>query len=560
MRATFRTWILGVAAATLLAPAAGLAANVVIVNGDGPGEGFNDPTFAAPVGGNAGTTVGQQRLIAFQRAADIWGAKLDSAVTVEILARFDPLSCTATSAVLGSAGTLTASRDFLRAPLGGTWYHAALANKIAGEDLEPGTPDLRARFNSNIGTPGCLETSGWYYGLDASEPTGRIDLVAVLLHEFAHGLGFAAFTSVSTGQKLLGHDDVYSRYYYDYLLGQVRNDMTNPERVFSAVNTGSVVWNGEQVTAGVPAALGARPSFMVKEPAGLADSYPVGTAAFGPALTEAGVSGQVALGLPANPSSSSTLGCGPMTSAVAGKIALVDRGSCTFVTKAANAQAAGAVALVVANNTAGLIGLGGSGPITIPAVMITQDLGARVKAALPGVVAKVGLDPTLRAGARDGYALLYAPNPVQPGSSISHFDVSAFPNQLMEPAINADLTHSVDVVFPAGQRADLTRPLLWDVGWYPDADLDGAPDAVDACPGTDGAATVWVNGIDTGVRDRADGAGCPFSQRLAGSCGGIANPGEWSSCVTRLTNAFVKNRWMYANEQAAIDSAAARTN
>ena len=31
-------------------------ARVVVINVDGPGEGFNDPTAAAPVGGNVGTT------------------------------------------------------------------------------------------------------------------------------------------------------------------------------------------------------------------------------------------------------------------------------------------------------------------------------------------------------------------------------------------------------------------------------------------------------------------------------------------------------------------------
>jgi hypothetical protein len=55
--------------------------------------------------------------------------------------------------------------------------------------------------------------------------------------------------------------------------------------------------------------------------------------------------------------------------------------------------------------------------------------------------------------------LLYAPNPFQSGSSVSHYDVSAFPNQLMEPAINGDLTHQVTV------PQDLTYKLLKDIGW-----------------------------------------------------------------------------------------------
>lgn len=58
-----------------------------------------------------------------------------------------------------------------------------------------------------------------------------------------------------------------------------------------------------------------------------------------------------------------------------------------------------------------------------------------------------------------GHAKLYAPNPLEPGSSISHFDISAFPNQLMEPSISGDLTHSVDL------PEDLTMKEMLDIGW-----------------------------------------------------------------------------------------------
>ena len=54
---------------------------------------------------------------------------------------------------------------------------------------------------------------------------------------------------------------------------------------------------------------------------------------------------------------------------------------------------------------------------------------------------------------------MYAPNPVEGGSSISHWDTTLFPNQLMEPSINLDLSHSV--VAPR----DLTFALLRDIGW-----------------------------------------------------------------------------------------------
>jgi hypothetical protein len=90
-------------ATLLLASANAFAgATITIVNKNAPGVGFNDPTAAAPVGGNTGTTLGQQRLNAFQFAAGVWGAKLDSKVEVKIFATFEPLACTATSATLGS--------------------------------------------------------------------------------------------------------------------------------------------------------------------------------------------------------------------------------------------------------------------------------------------------------------------------------------------------------------------------------------------------------------------------------------------------------------------------
>jgi hypothetical protein len=59
-----------------------------------------------------------------------------------------------------------------------------------------------------------------------------------------------------------------------------------------------------------------------------------------------------------------------------------------------------------------------------------------------------------------GRRKMYAPNPFQGGSSVSHFDVTATPNLLMEPSINGNLTQTV--VPPV----DLTFPLFQDIGWY----------------------------------------------------------------------------------------------
>lgn len=71
---------------------------------------------------------------------------------------------------------------------------------------------------------------------------------------------------------------------------------------------------------------------------------------------------------------------------VAGKIALIHRGACAFVAKSAAAEASGAIGVMISNNRPGPApGLGGSGPLTIPSVGITQDDGADMESELPGV-------------------------------------------------------------------------------------------------------------------------------------------------------------------------------
>src|SRR3954452_21585191 len=66
-------------------------ATIVVINNDGKNEGFNDKTRVAPVGDNPYRTLGEQRLYAFQFAADKWGATLDSNQTIYVLAQFNPL-------------------------------------------------------------------------------------------------------------------------------------------------------------------------------------------------------------------------------------------------------------------------------------------------------------------------------------------------------------------------------------------------------------------------------------------------------------------------------------
>ncbi len=119
-----------------------------------------------------------QALAAFQYAVDIWSSQLNSAVTIEMIANWAPLG----AGVLGSAGTTARYQNFINAPFPNIGYPAALANAVAGVDLNTSLHDINANFNSNFPT--------WYFGTDANPAPNQYDFVSVVLHELGHGLGF----------------------------------------------------------------------------------------------------------------------------------------------------------------------------------------------------------------------------------------------------------------------------------------------------------------------------------------------------------------------------------
>ena len=370
---------------------------------------------------------------------------------IYIGARFTPLGAN----VLGSAGAATVFANFPNAPVANTWYHGALADSLAGTDLNPGFTDINSNFSTDF---------TFYYGLDGNTPAGQVNFLDVVMHEYAHGLGFSNFETEQTGAFLSNRQDIYSVFTYDNTAQKYWTQMTNAERQVSALNNGNVVFTGPRATAGAALLLDDRQDFRVLTPAAIAGNYAYGTASFGPALTTSNFNGVVALSQDAADAAgpSTTDGCSPLSNGaqVAGKIALIDRGTCGFTIKVKNAQNAGAIGVIIADNAPGNppAGLAGADPtITIPSIRVTQAAGASFKANLPMTVSFV-IDPTKLQGADDlGRPRLFMPNPVQSGSSGSHYDSIAAPNLLMEPAINGSLRGYYNL--------DITPHLLADIGW-----------------------------------------------------------------------------------------------
>ena len=118
-----------------------------------------------------------------------------------------------------------------------------------------------------------------------------------------------------------------------------------------------------------------------------------GSGAFGP--TEFDVTGIMSLVNDAtNPIGD---GCETITTVLTTQIAIIDRGSCNFTVKVKNAQNAGAIGAIIANNVAagvdggGVINMGGTDDtISIPSLLISLEKANEIKTALTN-------DPSLQA-------------------------------------------------------------------------------------------------------------------------------------------------------------------
>jgi len=506
------------------------AADIVPVVFDDPGEGYNDPTPATPVGGNPGTTIGEQRRIVAQFAADLWGSVLQSDVPVFVGAEFNPLAPN----VLGSAGATFVNANFAPGIVPNTWYSTALADAISGVDQVPGFIDISSRFSS---------TFTFYYGLDGNTPAGQVNFLDVVMHEFGHGLGFQNFENEAAGTFLSGQQDIYSTFTFDNSTGKYWTQMTIAERQASALNYGKVVFDGSSATAGAGLILDPRTAFRVTAPAGIAGEYLYGTAGFGAPISPSNFGGTVVLAADAADAAgpSTTDGCSAITNFadVAGNIALMDRGNCTFVIKVKNAQDAGATGVIIADNAPGAPppGLGGAAPtITIPSIRITLPDGITIKAALPGVQVDFVVDASKLQGADDvGHPRLYMPNPVQGGSSGSHYDTALLPNALMEPAINSTLLSAFNI--------DISANLLDDTGW------------------TLNSGNALIAGCDTGV-DVVNDAGIIIGANIQASSNlclsKAATRGDYQGCMETYKARLLASNLLTGKQTNKIMSCASK--
>jgi len=451
----------GAFAAVTVAPrAASAKATFVVNNLDPPNLGFNDPTPVSPVGGNTGTTLGQQRLIAFKYAADIWGKALDGPVPIVIDAMFAPLDCSGGLITLGHARakTLVASAPgnlIPGLPLN-VLYPQPLADQLAGRDLDPGSADIEATFNGGLND--CDPNIDWYYGLDA-QAGALSDLIEVVVHELGHGLGFSSGVDLGTGELNIGMPDTFSSHIYDNAMGMAWLDMTATQRLASMRNVRHLVWNGTNAIRAAANVLSKGSPTIAAQMAISNFIGNLGETNFGPLLKDVTttLTGPLVVGNPIS-------GCTPVSSRAGGIFLFLGNSPCSPLNQVDYATRAGAIAVLLSDRN----GFSPPSsmelppdqlqilPTTIPAVAVTvsDEMALQNNGAI--ITLTLGADKTRLTGADAmGRPYLYASDPIRPGSTVSHWDPLARPDLIQEPESGYQHPHDVT----------METALMHDIGW-----------------------------------------------------------------------------------------------
>ncbi len=236
---------------------------------DGATEGFKSTATAhAPstAAGNPGADLGAQRRASIEAAAAVWGVALNSTITTVVQAKMDPQGTCVGTFTLGSAGSNNVHSNFANAPAANMWFPGPLANKIALSDLNAGTQDINATFNSQLDShASCIGTSQWFYALDNRvAPANHVSFFSTALHEIGHGLCVSSFMNGATGELFndgdgpdtgaFGQTDYYSRFMELHGTGLLPAMGTDAARLAAFTSDPLLHWTSTNVDANIAGA------------------------------------------------------------------------------------------------------------------------------------------------------------------------------------------------------------------------------------------------------------------------------------------------------------------
>lgn len=184
---------------------------------------------------------------AIQAALDAWSTDYASTVPIHVDASFTRQGY---GGILASATPAKFFRGFKGAPDPDLWYPSAMANALAGKDLDPANPEIIIHINSTM-------ANQFYIGTDGGCPPNQYDLESILLHEVGHGLGFLSNDSYDT---FFGYGSIDQPTPYDAYAqlsdGRRLMDLPSPSVELGKALTSTIVWSGRN---GVAANNGVKP-------------------------------------------------------------------------------------------------------------------------------------------------------------------------------------------------------------------------------------------------------------------------------------------------------------
>ena len=182
---------------------------------------------------------------AVQAAIDVWSENFSSTVPVTVNVSWGRAS---SYGILAAASAKSNFANFPNAPDKTLYYAAALANALAGNDLDLNNPELEITISSD---------APWYYGVDGKCPPKSFDLVSVILHEMGHGLGFIS-GSYYDEYSGYGRVDLPTPFdaYAQLTDGRRLADMPSPSIETGKALTSPLYWSGEN---GIKANNGVKP-------------------------------------------------------------------------------------------------------------------------------------------------------------------------------------------------------------------------------------------------------------------------------------------------------------
>ena len=171
---------------------------------------------------------------AVQAAIDVWSENFSSTVPVNVNVSWGRAS---SYGILAAASAKNNFANFPNAPDKTLYYAAALANALAGKDIDPTAPELEITITSD---------APWYYGTDGKCPPKSYDLESVILHEMGHGLGFISgnYYDQYSGYGRIDQPTPFDAY-AQLPDGRRLADMPSPSIETGKALTSPLYWSGE---------------------------------------------------------------------------------------------------------------------------------------------------------------------------------------------------------------------------------------------------------------------------------------------------------------------------